>query len=229
MTILGVTNRTENWKTARCFAPFAKDSNIRLNLVRRLGEGSETQMGDVCIELFWLGMRDYVYKLDKGNAPTSSKELARIYSRCFSNLRNDIERFGTFGDLKHSNYNVSEQERIDRLKSNLVHTEIDIVLETPKHIFIGEAKGESRLSANGKHVLVHQLIRQYVMAKILLSLQVAKGYPEKKVIPFVVGDKTKLPNLKNSAQIKFMICRGWLKEKNVLSWDQIDELARAGA
>ena len=228
MTILGITNRTENWKTAQKFAPFVRDGNIRLNLARKLGESSDTQQDDVRIELFWYGMRDYVHKLGKENEPNSEK-LACIYKQCFSNLRKDIEKFGSFGDLKPLNYDVSDQRRKDGLKSNLVHTEIDIVLESSKHIFIGEAKDESRLGADGKNVLVHQLIRQYVMTKILLSLRVTEGCFKKKVIPFVVGDKTRLPSLKNTAQVKFMIRKGWLESKNVLSWDRIDEIAQARA
>ena len=50
MTILGITNRTENWKTAQKFAPFVRDGNIRLNLVRKLGESSDTQQDDVRID-----------------------------------------------------------------------------------------------------------------------------------------------------------------------------------
>lgn len=227
MGILGITNRTENWKTIQHFAPFVRDGNIRLNLARRLGEGSETQPSDVCIELFWYGMRDYVHKQGRANAPTY-EELAGLYNHRFLSLRKNIDRFGKFQALKHHNYDVSEQGRMDKLKSNLAHTEIDIVLETPKHLFIGEAKGETKLRGVGERVLVHQLIRQYVMAIILVDCQVANGHPKKRVIPFVVGDKASLPSLKNTAQIKFMIHQTWLKEKNVLSWDRIKELAQPG-
>ena len=43
---------------------------------------------------------------------------------------------------------------------------IDIVLETTDRLFIGEAKLESTLGSDSDHVLVHQLIRQYVMAHL---------------------------------------------------------------
>ena len=227
MGILGIKNRTENWKTARHFAPFVGDGKVRLNLVNELVESSDTQPDAVRIELFWYGMRDYVDKLGKESqsAPTSEK-LAGIYNQCFPNLRGEVKEFGSFRNSEPDNYDVSKQERKNKLKSNLVHTEVDIVLQTPKHIFIGEAKDEMNLGSDGKHVLVHQLIRQYVMTKILLRLLTAEGCSKKKVIPFVVGDKSRLSSLKNSAQVRFMICKGWLKKKNVLSWDRIDELAR---
>ena len=225
MGILGIKNRTENWKTAQHFAPFVRDGNVGLKLVRKLVENSDAQLDDIRIELFWYGMRDYVHKLGEGDEPTSEK-IAGLYNHCFPNLRKDIQAFGSFGDLKPRNYDVSDQGRKDGLKSNLLHTEIDIVLKTRRHIFIGEAKGESRLGADGKNVLVHQLIRQYVMTNILLSFRVAEGCSKKKVIPFVVGDKANLSKLKNTAQVRFMICKGWLEKKNVLSWDKIDELAR---
>ena len=47
--------------------------------------------------------------------------------------------------------------------NSLLGTEVDVVLETPKHLFIGEVKHESTFEADGKLVLVHQLMRQYVM------------------------------------------------------------------
>ena len=60
MGILGIKNRTENWKTAQTFAPFFSDENLRLGLVRKLGEPLETEPDDVQLELFWKGIRDYM-------------------------------------------------------------------------------------------------------------------------------------------------------------------------
>ena len=65
-------------------------------------------------------------------------------------------------------------------------------------------------------MLVHQLIRQYAMAWILI-LERSKN---KKVVPFVVGGK------KEQSQIRFMIKQGWLVEDNVLCWEQINEIAK---
>ena len=64
---------------------------------------------------------------------------------------------------------------------------IDIVLETTNRLFIGEAKLESALGSDSDHVLVHQLIRQYVMAHILLDVLVNRAvYDSREVVPFVV-------------------------------------------
>ena len=102
--------------------------------------------------------------------------------------------------------------------SNLYNTEIDIVLQTPNHLFIGEAKEESTLNSSGKYILVHQLIREYVMAKILVD---ALGI-NKEVIPFVVGDD--IEKLKNKGQVKFMVNQDWLDKKNILSWKDVKKL-----
>ena len=59
--ILGINNRTENWKTARYFAPFFANEEARLRLATRLGAPDGTKAGDVRIELFWYGMRDWVH------------------------------------------------------------------------------------------------------------------------------------------------------------------------
>ena len=71
--------------------------------------------------------------------------------------------------------------------------------------------------ANGNLVLVHQLIRQYVMATILV--EISNNRPRKQVIPFVVGDN--VGTLKKSSQVRFMISQGWLREANVLCWGEI--------
>ena len=79
-----------------------------------------------------------------------------------------------------------------------------------KHLFIGEVKHESTFGADGKLVLVHQLVRQHVTATILLQI----AGEHKEVIPFVVGDSTNY--LKKTSQVRFMIDQHWLKESNVL-------------
>ena len=71
-----------------------------------------------------------------------------------------------------------------------------------------EAKHEMSCGGDGNLVLVHQLMRQYVMARILVEYL---PNPSKKVvIPFVIGDK--IENMKKTFQDKFMISQGWLKE-----------------
>ena len=229
MGILGVKNRTENWKTAQKFAPFFTCESARARLAQLLGEPKSTAGGEVHIELFWKGVRDYIKQSDE----VTDQDFACRYNHMFSELRSAIKEFNSSRPPSRQlklprsyNYAVCTRDRVGKLYNNLRNTEIDIVLESPSHLFIGEAKDETPLRGIGERVLVHQLIRQYVMTKILLSLRIAEGCSKKKVIPFVVGDKT---SLKKSAQVEFMICKGWLKRKNVMSWDKIDELAQAGA
>ena len=229
MAILGIDNRTENWRTALSFSQMLRDGNLRLKLAKKLGEPDGTQPDKVQMELYWKGMRDYVYPLARKKKPTP-EELAGRYRRLFPDLREKIEGFreeiegsSKFRELRPWNYDASKKEQWDKLRTNLVNTEIDIVLETPNHLFIGEAKHEMGFGANGDLVLVHQLIRQYVMAKILISRLVSDEQleSEKRVVPFVVRDK---PEGREQAQIEFMIAQRWLDRKNVLLWDDIRAL-----
>ena len=171
------------------------------------------ESNDVKIELFWKGMRDYFYR-----EGLSREELvqraADLYDRNFSNLRQEVMAFQEFRALKEDHY-TSTPETANRLTNSLLGTEVDVVLETPKHLFIGEVKHESTFGADGKLVLVHQLMRQYVTATILLQL----SGEYKAVIPLVVGDRVEY--LKKTSQVKFMINQGWLKETNVLDWEQV--------
>lgn len=221
MGILGIKNRTENWKTAQYFAPFFKDEVARLRLAKRLGEPNSTQADEVRLELYWQGMRDYIH-LRSGSAP-SSKDLADRYDHLFSGLRESIKNFGGF-QLRGDSYRVSDKNR-ERLFNNLRNTEIDVVLETPNYLFVGEAKDESDLGADGDDLLVHQLIRQHITARILVDICKV----EKKVRHFVVGNKCKIASLKNTRQVNFLKSQGWLPERNVLSWGDIKELARTSS
>ncbi len=240
MKTLGIENRTENWKTASHFAPFFLDSGIRLRLAIQMGEPEESQPCDVYIELFWKGMRDYLNS-EAGRKDSDDRDFAKRYERLFIeelDLRKDLEEFieerrGQAGkpnmqDLQDWNYRVSVPTRAGKsgqavLGSNLYETEVDIVLGTPSHLFIGEAKVESKLDAKSQYVLVHQLIREYVMARILVDRLVCEDkITPKKVIPFVVRN-----NLtgREQVQVDFMMKQGWLREENVLTWDCIKRLA----
>ena len=221
MGILGIENRTENWKTARYFAPFFEDETARLRLAKKLGAPEDTLPMDVHIELFWTGMRDHIY-LYSDNATSNTdlvKDLADRYGRLFPNLRESTENFGGF-QLREDNYRIPDTNQ-KRLFTNLRNTEIDIILETPDCLFVGEAKDESGLGASGDDILVHQLIRQHVMTRILADIR----NPKKEIVHFFVGDNRKLPNIKNTTQVKFMICQGWMPKGNVLSWDDIAKIA----
>ncbi len=205
--ILGIRNRTENWKTARFFTPLF--SNGGVHLAQKILKQPENEIPDARLELYWKGMRDHVYETKEDRNP---KKLAHCYDSQFQSLRDRIEDYGKFRELKSGNYISKGNE--ESLCNNLINTEIDIVIETPDHLFIGEAKHESNFGANSELVLVHQLVRQYVMAKILVGLRKC----EKEVIPFIVGGS------KNNHQIQFMICQGWMVEDNILCWEEIKAL-----
>ena len=207
MNILGIENRTENWRTACYFSPFFRDKDARLNLAKELlarhlrRQPSDVDLGtdEVCINLFWYGVRDYIAQ-NGGKKPNDDNELLNCYRRLFSYLSSNIEGFNKSQErnlrkLQHGNYDVS-REGATRLGSNLVHTEIDIVLQLQNYLFIGEAKFEEDLGTNGNHVLVHQLIRQYVMARILLD----RVGVEKKIVPFVIRPK---PEGREQSQVSF--------------------------
>ncbi len=137
----------------------------------------------------------------------------------FSDLHQKVK--GYSGLNCGEKYQVGGEESKKKLYDNLFNTEIDIVLETPSCLFVGEAKHKmDSLGTNGNYVLVHQLIRQYVTANILVDLIPCKSKPT--VIPFLVVDTPEAVRRKH--QVKFMIKQGWLKAQNILSWNEIKNL-----
>ena len=57
MPILGIENRTENWRAAHSFAPLFEDAALRRRFASLLlGEPVEAP---VSLELFWHGLHDY--------------------------------------------------------------------------------------------------------------------------------------------------------------------------
>ena len=213
MAILGIENRTENWKTAQVFAPLfpqqrhAEDARKRL-AGKLLGKCVRSE---VSLDLFWYGIRDYGDRCDwKKN--DYIRPCAEAYERLFPELRGCVEK--QFTNLDAIHYRVSDKVK---LANNLRNTEIDIVLESQHHLFIGEAKREAKFGDRAS-VLKHQLVRQYVMARILLDFVGKK----KKIVPFVVGDDKK--GLHRKKQVQFMIqCLG-MRHDNVLDWDDIRQL-----
>ena len=209
--------------TARHFTRL--DDRARVRLVQRLGKTVGPSSDRVRLELFWRGMRDYLHS-KSGGGKHWEEDLARRYDRLFPDFRRDIEGFdggSRFARLRPRNYDISCQGHVRALYSNLRNTEIDVVIEAPGHLFIGEAKHESILRGNGRNVLVHQLIRQYVMARILVELigEDCRNDKAMKVVPFIVADKENLKSVKKRTQVRFMIWKGWLAEENILSWNEI--------
>ena len=227
MGILDITNRTENWKTASSFAPFFDDAPARRNLANRLLEPLEEPLdgGEVQLELFWRGVRDQMAKerwtkLGKSEQAGVMAGFSDRYNRRFPKLRQSVEAFPGLALPQEWNYWPAAADSPKKFFNNLWHTEIDVVLESPEHLFIGEAKHESDFGNDGKHVLVHQLIRQYVTAKLLVEhLGQAK-----RIVPFIVADRGKLASVNNTAQVKFMIEKRRLNPQNILSWGDIADL-----
>ena len=233
MGILGIRNRTENWKTVENFYPLSEVAKVKLvqRLLEPYPDDKEVTPASMQVELFWTGVRDCEETI-------SATQCTDVYRSLFGGLRWEIEAFiaearsanrRPLNDLKDWNYRVSDDifapdrngtkiPSSEALRRNLRSTEIDIVLETPFHLFIGEAKDVSRLDAKSSYVLVHQLIRQYVLAKMLLKIL----GEHRKIVQFVVG--TKVENLKKNEQVMFVEKKGWLKESNILSWDCVKSI-----
>ena len=229
MGILGIKNRTENWKTAQTFAPFFGNQPALRLLAGRLGEPLDHEE-KVGLELFWKGGRDWIKK-KKPDETWLTERLADAYGRYFPDLRCEIVKFHNrepsknFNSLVDKNYNVSGAH-VKQLVSHFKNTEFDIVLETSKHLFIGEAKDESGFGTDGRYVLVHQLIRQCVIAQILVDLVAEDERPPKTVVPFVVAPRCKRrKSLENTAQFRFMTGypdgKPYLKKSNILSWEEL--------
>ena len=156
MGILGIANRTENWKTAQTFAPFFADECARKRLVTRLleplGQAHEAQAGTVKIELFWYGMRDWIHQTDEENK-IQVEAIASSYEKpdLFRDLRESIHSFRAetspkkFMPLQPHNYNVAE-ENWEELFNN-TQIEIDIVLESQNHLSL-EKPSMKKIASN---------------------------------------------------------------------------------
>ena len=223
--VMGIANRTENWKTARYLSPFFGERAVLL--AQELGAIPDAAPADVKLELFWKGVRDWRHEK---NGRVCDDSLVQSCRRQYEGLREEITRSDLFRDLQPKNYAVSSDDHRDELVNNLRNTEIDIVLESPGHLYIGEAKFESNFDANGNFVLVHQLVRQYVMANVLLDVVGCA----RKVVPFVVTERGAIgPSLHGDTtgstrrphQVQFMIDQGWMDEAHCLTWDDLVSLA----
>ncbi len=210
--ILGIENRTENWKTALHFVPLLQNDTARLEFVRLLGEPKETRPDEVSLELYWSGVRDYLHQKEAGRE--TDHEWKTLYEDRFPLLHQ-----ADFGGLKgQGNYRPSGQRWV-KLFDNLRNTEIDIVLQTPNHLFVGEAKSEMAFSASTNLFLVHQLVRQYVTASLLVEILKC----EIEVTPFLIVNNVE--EAKRRGQVQFMCKQGWLKKENILKWEDVRHLA----
>ena len=138
MSILGIKNRTENWKTVEHFHGLSGKAKARL--AQKLSGAEEPVLGKVKIELFWKGARDYVYRSKKSKEKSKESlksEFIESYECLFSDLREKLDNFcrnyPKYRSMRYSNYDLMCGERMEneeKLYSNLYNTEIDIVLQT---------------------------------------------------------------------------------------------------
>lgn len=228
--ILEIPNRTENWETAQSFAPFFQDNELLSKLVKRLNPCDTSEKEDLKIELFWKGVRDRRFELGKGNKKHASckknafeKELVELYERVFGDLKRKIK--SSCYDLrlpKDWNYDIDTENSDQKTKliNNLLNTEIDIVIQSSNSLYLGEAKAECGFSSNGGNVLVHQLIRQHVVGRLILKHSNSKLKLKQFVVLNERADYDALPE-----QLKFVICQGWMKDSNRLTWKCIESIA----
>ena len=233
--ILGIKNRTENWKTARTFARMYPDNVAALanNLLKpyrtnSISDPPTIQSGEARLELFWKGIRDYL-RANKGEQRELMDRFSDLYAYEFKGLfdkfklfcesSNDAPAKRALDFLSRQNYTVSNQASKEGLFNNLRNTEFDIIIESPNHLFIGEAKGEMGFGAQGGLVLVHQLVRQFVTARIFL----AHLNNRKTVVPFIVRDRN--DSKRREVQVRFMLHQCWLRNENILSWSRVEKFA----
>ena len=86
MGILGINNRTENWKTVQHFHGLSDAAKV--GLVRRLGEPKDTAPEEITLELFWRGIRDYAHE-----HKVEDDDLVGVYECLFENLRKNLSDF----------------------------------------------------------------------------------------------------------------------------------------
>ena len=237
MGILGIENRTENWKTVETFTPFFDNPDGRVRLAQRLlkplGKSLDFQLEEVQLELFWNGMRDFLKKQpDWKSLPNQDAKIekfgpvfAELYQREYSTLRTEI--LGNRMSLPEDfNYNVSGADGKKKLYHHLHGTEFDVVLEAPGYLFVGEGKFMGDFSDNRNGVLKHQLVKQFVVANITSMFLQERGESERvKVVPFVVSDHPE--KIREKQQVKFMIGKGCMSSDNILSWDCIEKLSKS--
>ena len=150
----------------------------------------------------------------------------------FPHLRDQIENYNLQANSNEHKVNLKEADNYiceqtkkssEKLYNNLLNTEIDVVLNAPGFLLIGEVKHEQTFGANSRHLLPHQLVRQYVMASIVVDMIEEERQQDTriKVIPFIIGD-----NLSKYAQVRLLQYLKLLVPQNVISWSELSTLLR---
>ncbi|REL27514.1 hypothetical protein DXX93_13735 [Thalassotalea euphylliae] len=224
MSIFNINNRSESWRISRQFilGGYGLSNKLANKVVSNVGQELS---GEVELELFWTGFRDYCHSQSITLENKSLlNEVGIAFEKNFSTLFEQVESFNKRNTVKlridssKHNYRLNNQS-LCKLVKNLYHTEIDIVISTGNSLLVGEVKSEVSFNANSEYVLVHQLIRQYVMATILVHLLNINGQNITQITPFVIAEK----NVSRSAQVRFMIDSGWLHQSNIFDWSVLEE------
>jgi len=225
--MFGVENRSENWRLAKAFID-KKDNFLEYKIADIvLSNCNQKISGQLSYEFFWTGFRDYCHSVSiaKKNSALGFR-VVDYYQKTFSNLLDNIHQYNITENnpkLKLNNpeinYVVNEETK-NIFLNNLYYTEVDIIIRAGSNLLIGEVKSTQTFGSNSKHVLVHQLLRQYIMVSTLVN---EKQFQEKHnciftIIPFVIANR----NAERTAQVKIMKNLGWLVRGNVLNWDFIE-------
>ena len=85
MGILGISNRSENWKTVKNFYPLSEDAKVKLvqRLLKPYPHAQEVAPASVQVELFWTGVRDYKETI------ISATRCKEVYQSLFGGLRGE--------------------------------------------------------------------------------------------------------------------------------------------
>ncbi len=218
--ILEIKNRTENWTTVRkLFSPKIEGPAKRLvDELLKADESEGNQSGSqIHMELFWRGYRDYCASRRITRKTCNFDGMATRYEKLFPDLHQRVTRFAQEnpGQLRvtETNYCVNQSNRLNFF-DNIRNTEIDIVIATANTLFIGEVKDTQTFGAKGSLVLAHQLLRQYITARMLVD----EMEKEMRVIPFILSDSKR--TLKNG-QVRLMLALGYLDESRIFTWDDL--------
>ena len=213
--ILGIENRTENWKTARTLVKILnqkKENEFATEIINNTeGQKVKVAQGDVRLELFWKGFRDLV---NAGDSERLKTQAIDKYND-FKGIGRTIRNYGLH--VSNDNYETSASDFESRLFNNLRSTEIDIVITSNRYILIGEAKCDEDLGADSRLFLTHQLIRQYIKTDIICKIMGA----EVKIIPFIVCKD--IEKVKNKSQVKLMIEKFGLDPRNIFHWNDLNK------
>ncbi|AFI88866.1 hypothetical protein [Pectobacterium parmentieri] len=219
--ILGIKNRTENWTTVGHLFDLRNNKLIRHLMGRNSDDSAPFDDGsEARLELFWYGYRDYIFGK---NITLNTVKIDAIYERFLRLFPNLQENVLSFMDEerkylrveKSVNYSLERENAPLSLFHNIRNTEIDIVIETRRKLYIGEVKDSQKFGANGNLFLPHQLLRQYVTARILVD-ELGKDLD---IVPFIISNNKET---EKSGQIKLMNKLNYLNMKNVFTWSDID-------